>query len=140
MPDRLDARTRRLVAERANFLCEYCLTPAGLAPSPFSSEHIIPRSKGGTSAAENLAFSCQGCNGHKASKTNAADPVTRKPADLFHPRKQKWHDHFEWMANGTGIEGKSSVGRATVGALQLNRPGLKNLRRLMVIAGIHPPK
>jgi 5-methylcytosine-specific restriction endonuclease McrA len=76
MPERPDARLRRLVAERARFRCEYCLTPAGIAPSPFSAEHILPRSKGGAAMPENLAFSCQGCNGHKAAKTAGLDPAT----------------------------------------------------------------
>jgi 5-methylcytosine-specific restriction endonuclease McrA len=140
MPERLDARTRRLVADRARFRCEYCLTPAGLAPAPYSAEHILPRSKGGNDRLENLALSCQGCNGHKAARTAALDPATRKSAPLFNPRRDKWTDHFEWTADATQIEGKSPTGRATILALQLNRPGLRNLRRLMVLAGLHPPE
>jgi hypothetical protein len=138
MPERPDARTRRLVAERARFRCEYCLTPAGIVPSPFSSEHVLPRSKGGDHALENLSFSYQGCNGHKAAKTIALDPATGKTVSLFHPRQQVWSDHFGWVADGTRIEGRSAIGRATVLALQLNRTGLENLRRLMVLADIHP--
>jgi hypothetical protein len=138
MPERPDARTRRLVAGRAGFRCEYCLTPAGITPSPFSAEHILPRSKGGAPTSENLAFSCQGCNGHKAAKTAGLDPATRTPVPLFHPRQQNWNDHFGWTADGTRIEGQTSTGRATVLALQLNRTGLQNLRRLMVLADIHP--
>ncbi len=139
MPERLDARTRRSIAQRARFRCEYCLTPAGLAPSPYSAEHILPRSKGGTDSSENLALSCQGCNGHKAAKITAIDPATRKSVALFHPRQNKWNEHFEWTADGTKIVGKTSVGRATVVALHLNRAGLQNLRRLMVLATLHPP-
>src|SRR5580658_4015310 len=100
MPERPAARTRRQVAERARFRCEYCLTPAGIAPSPFSAEHILPRSKGGTATPENLALSCQGCNGHKAAKTTGLDVVTRAIVSLFHPRRQNWHDHFSWTADG----------------------------------------
>ena len=69
MPERPDARTRRFVARRADFRCEYCRTPVGLVPCPYSAEHILPRSRGGLSVPDNLAFACQGCNGHKASKT-----------------------------------------------------------------------
>jgi hypothetical protein len=138
MAERPDARTRRLVAGRADIRCEYCLTPAGLAPSPFSLEHILPRSEGGAATSDNLAFSCQGCNGHKAAKTSALDPATRKSAPLYHPRRHIWHEHFRWAADGMTIEGESPTGRATVLALQLNRTGLQNLRRLMILAAIHP--
>lgn len=140
MAERLEARIRRLVAERADFRCEYCLTPSGLAPSPYSAEHIFPRSKGGTDAPDNLAFACQGCNGHKAAKTTGIDPITRRTVPLFHPRLGSWGDHFSWTADATRVEGRSPTGRATVVALQLNRPGLRNLRRLMVLANLHPPK
>ncbi len=138
MPERVRVRTRGLVAERARFRCEYCLTPAGITPSPYSVEHIFPRSEDGTDTPENLAFSCQGCNGHKAAKTTAPDPATRRIVPLFHPRRQQWSDHFGWTADGTRIEGQSPTGRATVFALNLNRAGLQNLRRLMVLADLHP--
>lgn len=37
------------------------------------------------------------------------------------------------------IIGISSIGRATVEALKLNRPGLMNLRRVLYTLGEHPP-
>ena len=140
MPERLDGRMRRFVAERAGFRCEYCLTPAGLSPSPYSAEHILPRSHGGTDVPDNVAFSCQGCNGHKAAKTSGFDPATGKSVSLFNPRLDKWEEHFAWTEDATNIVGKTAAGRATVVALHLNRSGLQNLRSLMVIADIHPAK
>ena len=59
---------------------------------------------------------------------------------LFNPRRENWREHFDWTEDGIRVEGKTAVGRATVIALQLNRPGLQNLRRLMVFAQIHPPE
>src|SRR3954462_15268244 len=100
MPERPGAEARRIVAERAQFLCEYCLTPAGLAPSPFSAEHILPRSRGGNDELENLAFACQGCNGHKAAKMTSIDPALQMSAGLFDPRRQLWDENFEWTADG----------------------------------------
>lgn len=138
MSERPDPRTRRWVAERAGFRCEYCLTPSGLAPSPFAAEHIVPRSKGGGNSAANLAFACQGCNGHKSARTTALDPVTLQTVALFHPRRQGWKAHFQWVDGGMRIEGVSPIGRATVTSLQLNRAGLVNLRRLLIVAKIHP--
>lgn len=139
MPERPDLASRRLVARRARFRCEYCQTPAAVSPSPFAAEHILPKSQGGGHELENLAFSCPGCNGHKAAKTVAIDPATRKMVSLFNPRVQDWREHFQWTAGASRVEGITPWGRATVEALQLNRSGLENLRRLLVIARVHPP-
>lgn len=69
---------RRLVVERARNLCEYCRYPGRYAPQTPPVDHIIPQDAGGPTTAENLAQSCQGCNGHKAARTTAPDPVTGK--------------------------------------------------------------
>jgi len=45
----------------------------------------------------------------------------------------RWSDDF------TLIVGLTGTGRATVEALQMNRPGVVNLRRLLHAAGLHPP-
>src|SRR6266853_1368536 len=103
MPERPGGPMRLFVAERARFRCEYCLTPAGLSPSPYSAEHVLPRSKGGAGVPDNLALSCQGCNGHKAAKTTAIDPATGNRVSLFNPRRDKWEDHFAWTEDGTKI-------------------------------------
>jgi hypothetical protein len=61
-------------------------------------------------------------------------------ATLFHPRQDNWADHFAWSDDGVEIIGISSKGRGTVEELRLNRNQLKNLRRLLVDAGLHPPE
>jgi hypothetical protein len=102
-------------------------------------EHIEPRSRGGPTRAENLALSCQGCNNHKYNKTTATDPVSGTEVPLFHPRKHSWREHFAWSDNRTEVVGLTPTGRATVVALELNREGLVNLRRILFAAGEHPP-
>ncbi len=110
------------------------------ATEPFAIEHIIPRSRHGTSEADNLAFSCSGCNGHKYNKMEALDPVDGKVVPLFNPRQDKWQSHFSWSDDYTRIIGLTAVGRATIETLQLNRPGLLNIRSLLYSIGKHPPK
>lgn len=105
----------------------------------FSVEHIGPRSRQGPDSLGNLAFSCQGCNNHKYTKTNGTDPVSGSLVPLFHPRNQLWTDHFAWNDDATLILGLTPTGRATVETLRLNRPGLVNLRRILAAAGEHPP-
>jgi hypothetical protein len=106
---------------------------------PFSAEHIVPRIRGGTTTPENLAWSCQGCNNHKYTRTEAPDPVDGTLAPLFNPRSERWCDHFTWTADATRVLGLTPTGRATVVALHLNREGLVNLRRVLFKVGLHPP-
>ena len=139
-PSKAPAAIRRIVAARAKGYCEYCRCPERFATESFALEHIQPRSKGGETGLDNLAWSCIGCNSHKHAKTSAKDPVTGKRIRLFNPRQQSWDDHFLWSENSTKIVGKSPCGRATIDALKLNRLGVVNLRGVLVASDLHPPK
>jgi hypothetical protein len=133
------ADLRRLIVERAGACCEYCLSQEEYSVQAFSVEHIIPRTLGGLTAPENLAYSCQGCNAHKAIKTAAVDAVTETTVVLYNPRQQTWAEHFSWNADCTEIIGLTAVGRATIEGLHLNRGGVMNLRRVLFEKGLHPP-
>ena len=135
-PDR--STLRHTVEQRAKGCCEYCQSPAKYSTQRFSLEHIIPRSQGGTTSLDNLALACQGCNNHKYNRTNAGDTLTKQLVALFHPRTQRWQDHFTWDERFEFVIGLTATGRATVEALQLNRPELINLRKLLYAAGEHP--
>ena len=130
---------RQQVALRANFRCEYCTIPMAYVPDPFDVEHILPLSKGGSNDLQNLANACGGCNGYKGNLTQSEDPAEGTLAEIFHPRQHHWADHFSWNSNFTNILGLTPTGRATVIALQLNRPALVNLRLLLIAFGEHPP-
>jgi hypothetical protein len=141
MPEaRLTAVRRAAVMAQANYCCEYCYAQERYSPDPFSVEHILPLAKGGTNEEKNLAFSCQGCNNRKYISTEAIDPVTGETVPLYHLRRQVWTEHFAWNENCTVVIGLAPTGRATVEKLQLNRPGLINLRRLLFSLEEHPPK
>lgn len=137
---RVTARQRRLVVEQAQGCCEYCLSQVRFSTQSFSVEHIISQDKGGKTAVENLALSCQGCNNHKYTKTDGYDPVSRQYVLLYHPRQQQWGEHFAWNDDCTLIIGVTATGRATVETLHLNREGVVNLRRLLYMAQKHPPQ
>jgi hypothetical protein len=119
-------------------LCEYCRSPSDCSNSSFSVEHIEPRARGGSNDDNNLAWACMGCNDRKYTAIDAVDPVSGEIAKLFHPRQQRWDDHFSWTADFTLIVGRSAVGRATVAKLKLNRAELVKLRRILRMAGEHP--
>jgi hypothetical protein len=130
---------RRLIIERARNRCEYCQYPGLYSSQAFSIDHIVPRRDGGATREDNLALSCQGCNSHKAARTSAIDPVTRSIVSLFDPRSELWRDHFVWSEDFLIVIGLTACGRATIDALQLNREGLLNMRRVLYGVGEHPP-
>ncbi len=139
MPERVPIALRRVVAARARDYCEYCQSPAQFATQSFTVEHIQPRAAGGETTLGNLAWACFGCNGHKQVRTHAIDPESGERVALFNPRQQTWREHFAWSADFTLVVGQTPCGRATVEALKLNRLGLINLRRALVVTGFHPP-
>ena len=138
--ERITPALRQEVADRAGRCCEYCQSQEVFSPQPFSAEHIVPRSRGGVTALENLAWACQGCNAHKYTKVEGWDAATGRMAPLFHPRIHRWRDHFTWSVDSTRVLGTTPTGRATVEALRLNREPLVNLRRVLYGSGLHPPK
>lgn len=140
MPRRyITVEEQRQVIERAKGRCEYCKSVMDYTSQSFVMEHIIPISENGETSLNNLALACGGCNGHKYTKVSAMDPVSQIEVPLYHPRQQTWQDHFAWSADYLQMIGLTEIGRATVHALNLNRPGIVNMRRLLLLAGLHPP-
>jgi hypothetical protein len=140
MSKRVSQAKKEQIANRAGYCCEYCRSNTDFSPDPFSVEHIIPLSKEGSSAMNNLAYSCQGCNNRKYTHIEAINPVTTEVVRLFHPRKDKWIDHFQWSLDKTVIIGITPPGRASVSKLGLNRKGVVNLRQFLIEIGGHPPE
>lgn len=131
---------RRKVAAQSRLRCGYCLTSEGVAGTPMEIEHLIPESLGGLTEEQNLWLACSLCNRHKGSRTAAEDPASGQMVPLFNPRTQTWEEHFSWGASGTRVLGVTAIGRATVAALQLNRPALVKARKRWVTTGWHPPR
>jgi hypothetical protein len=109
---------RRLVEERANRLCEYCLLPADFTFFPHEIDHVIAEKHGGETNADNLAFTCWRFNRHKGSDLGSFDPQTGAFSFLFHPRTQQWDKHFKFEE--LQIVGLTPEGRTTARLLQLN--------------------
>jgi len=128
----------RQVRERARGRCEYCRMHESLQGATFHAEHVAPRSRGGEATVENLAWACPGCNLAKADRAEAVDPETGLAAALFNPRKDVWSQNFRW--EGHEVVALTPVGRATVGALDLNRPRRLLIRQAEQIFGLFPPR
>jgi len=136
---KIPKRIRAIVAKRAKWRCEYCLSQERFAPQSFTLDHFVPQSKGGDDSIENLVHACQGCNGGKSDKMGMVDLVTREFVPFFNPRTQVWEEHFGWNEDYTHIVALTAIGRVTVLALGLNRPILLELRAFLYRLGEHPP-
>ena len=123
---------------RAGNRCEYCQMHQALQGATFHVEHIVPRSRGGSSPLENLAWSCPGCKLHKAGRVEFSDPESGDIVALFNPRRDYWDDHFEWI--GFELVARSPVGRATCEALNLNQERRILIRRAEAFFGLFPPE
>ncbi|WP_325064637.1 MULTISPECIES: HNH endonuclease signature motif containing protein [Nostocales] len=63
----LNLELRRLVTERADNLCEYCLISEHDTILGCAIDHIISIKHGGSSNIDNLAYCCVYCNRFKGS-------------------------------------------------------------------------
>jgi len=129
-------RLRKQFADR----CAYCRSPLSLFVGSTEIDHIIPRSAGGTSTDDNLCLCCGWCNNRKSDRVTARDPVTARRVRLYHPQADRWHDHFVWDRTDLRLLGKTSRGRATIDALDLNNLEFIRCRRFWILAGWHPPE
>ena len=118
--------------------CAYCHTPQANSGSPMVVDHLLPRSRGGATTFENLCFACYSCNLFKGSQIAATDPLSGEMTPLFHPRRDRWDDHFAWDEAGLRILGLTAPGRATVTALNMNNEVIIDARRNWVRLGWRP--
>ncbi len=79
--NRTTSRARILMRDK--YRCQYC----GKKGTAFdlTLDHIVPKSKGGRSLAENLVAACHQCNNRKADRTpaEARMPLLTNPAALY---------------------------------------------------------
>lgn len=124
----------RLVRERAGGRCEYCHDPESLSLVAFHLEHIVARQHGGNDEEENLAPACPDCNFRKGPSLTSVDLATNEVTRLFHPRTNRWEEHFAWR--GVRLEGQTAIGRTTERLLALNSPARHKHRALLVQLGM----
>ena len=107
--------------------------PASGYLGSFHADHIIARQHGGESNLENLALACLHCNQHKGPNIAGRNPETGEVVELFHPRRNRWGDHFDWDC--ANLIGKTTVGRATIQVLAINDPGFRAVRIALMDEG-----
>src|SRR2546421_12891577 len=82
------------------------------------SNTSFPKIHGGSDDLDSLALACIDCNLHKGTNLTGIDPETNEISELFHPRRQRWEEHFELQ--GIYLVGKTTTGRTTIRVLNMN--------------------
>lgn len=110
--------------------------PQALDELTFQVDHIIALQHGGPTRAGNLGLACYACNHHKGPNLAGIDPATGRIERLFHPRRHQWGRHFRW--DGPRLVGQTTIGRATIAVLAINRPYRVALRQRLIEEGAFP--
>lgn len=62
------------------------------------------------------------------------DPETGQIVRLFHPRQDKWTEHFCW--NGPELKALTQIGRVTIAVLLINDPETVAVREALQTEGV----
>jgi hypothetical protein len=135
-PPSLPPSLRRLVTERAQGKCEYCLIHQDVSIYSHEIDHIIALKHGGSTEADNLALACLSCNRYKGSDLTSFDPISNAVVRLFNPRHHTWTEHFD--LDGARIIGITPTGRASVLLLKHNAPARLLHRHMLIAQGRYP--
>lgn len=127
---------RRGVAERANFLCEYCLIHEDDTFYGCHVDHIISEKHGGSTDLENLAYACALCNRAKGSDIASISSDATTMVRFYNPRTDRWSDHFQ-LSSST-IVGTTAIGEATARILGYNVSNRIAERELLIQIGRYP--
>lgn len=127
---------RRLVAQRANFRCEYCLILASDRLSGCHVDHIISLKHGGETTSENLAYACMFCNLNKGTDLGSIIWRTGELIRFFNPRRDQWKDHFH--VDNAIIQTITDIGEVTARIFQFNDPERILERQILIKANRYP--
>ena len=133
----IPAQLRRLVVERADSLCEYCLiSEAESLGCHF--DHIISVKHGGSTTEDNLAYACVFCNLNKGTDLGSIVWGTGNLVRFFNPRRDAWADHFRFDEDGAAIEALTEIGEVTARILEFNSSDRIAERKIFQEAGSYP--
>ncbi len=63
-------------------------------------------------------YVCRLCNSFKGPNLAGRDKETDATVRLFDPRRDNWHDHFQW--DGAVLCALTAIGRVTIAVLRIN--------------------
>lgn len=90
VPANIVTFSRRNIYKRDHYTCQYCGEQPG--SEELTIDHVLPRSRGGTSAWDNCVLACVECNKRKANKTpaEARMPLRKTPV------RPAWKPIYSW--------------------------------------------
>ncbi|MEH2241938.1 HNH endonuclease [Nostoc sp.] len=131
----INAELRRLVADRAGYLCEYCLYPE-LEGLSCQVDHIISVKHGGATTADNLCYACIFCNLQKGTDLGSINWQTGELVRFFNPRRDFWGDHFR--LDEAVIVHQTEIGEVTARILDFNGDERIVERQALMASGQYP--
>jgi len=135
----IPSEVRRLVAKRADFLCEYCLLHEEDTFFGCEIDHVVSEKHGGGSEPDNLAYACLACNRNKGSDIASLAAGAMEPTRLFNPRRDQWKEHFRFTGQPEcSIEPLSPIGEVSIRVLRLNALERRMERRALLEVERYP--
>jgi hypothetical protein len=127
---------RRLVAARAEHICEYCLIHEDDTFLGCEVDHIISVKHGGPTVADNLTYACAFCNRQKGSDIGSILWRTGEFIRFFNPRTDRWSQHFR--LEGVVVQPQTGIGEVTTPILDLNHSDRLLERQTLLAVGRYP--
>ncbi|MEH2154927.1 HNH endonuclease [Nostoc sp.] len=132
----INAELRRLVADRAEHICEYCLVSEEDRSSGCQVDHIISVKHGGATTADNLCYACIFCNLQKGTDLGSINWQTGELVRFFNPRRDFWGDHFR--LDEAVIQHQTDIGEVTARILDFNGDDRIIERQALIASGQYP--
>ena len=136
MTSYISAELRRIVASRANHVCEYCLIHESDTYLGCQVDHIISEKHSGPTIADNLCYACVFCNRSKGADIGSIATNSRQFTRFYHPRTDRWLDHFS--LNGSLIDAVTEIGEVTQRILGFNTTERLLERETLIRVGRYP--
>lgn len=136
MTSYISAELRRLVIDRAERICEYCLIHEDDTFFGCHVDHIISEKHGGPTEAHNLALACTFCNRYKGSDIGSIIWTTNTFVRFFNPRTDRWANHF--ALDDVVIKPLTDIGEVTARILEFNNCDRLLERQTLQAVGRYP--
>ncbi|MEX0270268.1 HNH endonuclease [Leptolyngbyaceae cyanobacterium UHCC 1019] len=132
----INEELRRLISERADHLCEYCLIHEEDTFLGCQVDHIVSVKHGGSTESDNLAYACAFCNRYKGSDLGSVLLPNRELIRFFDPRHNRWSHHFQ--LSELMILPLTLVGEVTAKILEFNNDDRCLERQFLITINRYP--